>query len=278
MNPNETELVKKVRSIEIKSNKLVDEIFSGNYRSRFRGQGMEFDTIRQYMPGDDVRKIDWNVTARSDKVFVKQFCEERALNMFLLIDASRSNNFGRKKELIAEISATLAFSAIRNNDKVGVIFFTGKVEKFVPSKNGKSHVMSIIKDILNYQPQQGDTNIAKALQFFSKIEKKSSVVFLISDFLDYSQSGYERELKVLSKHHDLIRIRVVDRAEEYIPAGAIFTFQDLESGENFVVDTTKQAFELPQPDVHFKRNLITVHTDEDYVIPLKQFFDQKGLR
>ena len=268
-------LAKKIRKIEIKSNKLVDEIFSGEYRSGFRGKGMEFENIRLYTPGDDVRSIDWNVTARQNKAFVKQFCEEREMNIFLLIDMSRSNSFGSKKDIIAEISATLAFSATRNNDRVGVIFFTGKVEKLIPSKSGKKHVLSIIENILNFVPEQNDTNIAEVLRYLGRIEKKRSVVFLISDFLD---DGYEKEMKVSGGRHDLIRIRVIDRAEEHIPAGAIFTFEDLETGDTFVMDNTKQGFTITPPDAGFKQNLITIYTDEDYVKPLKQFFRRRGAR
>ena len=267
------ELAKKIRRIEIKSNKLVDEIFSGEYRSGFRGKGLEFENIREYIPGDDVGSIDWNVTARQNKAFVKQFCEERELNMFLLIDMSRSNSFGRKKEFIAEISATLAFSAARNNDRVGVVFFTGEVEKLIPSKSGKKHVLSVIESILDFKPQQADTNIAGALRYLNRIEKKLSVVFLISDFLD---DGYEKELRASSSRHDLIRIRVVDRAEERIPAGAIFTFLDLETGETLVLDNMKRDFPLIPPQSNSKRNLITIYTDEDYVKPLRQFFKKRG--
>jgi len=267
------ELIKKIRKIEITSNKLVDEIFSGEYRSGFRGKGMEFENIRQYVAGDDVRNIDWNVTARHDKAFVKQFCEERELNMFLLIDMSRSNSFGKKKDFIAEISATLALSANRNNDRVGVVFFTGETEKLIPSKNGKKHVLTIIENILSFEPQNSDTNIANALQYFNRIEKKRSVVFLISDFLDDS---YEKELKVSSNRHDLIRIRVVDRAEEHIPSGAIFTFEDLETGETFVLDNTKRDLKMTSVEGQSKRNLITIYTDEDYVKPLRQFFKRRG--
>jgi uncharacterized protein (DUF58 family) len=269
------ELAKKIRRIEIFSNKLVDEVFSGEYRSGFRGKGLAFENIRQYMPGDEVRSIDWNVTARLNKAYVKQFCEEREMNMFLLIDMSRSNSFGRKKEFIAEISATLAFSATRNNDRVGVVFFTGKVEKLIPSKSGKKHVLSIIENILNFKPQQADTNLANALSYFNRIEKKRSVVFLISDFLD---EGYEKELKVSAGRHDLIRIRIVDRAEERIPAGAIFTFEDLETGETMVLDNMRRDYVLNPPDIQSKRNLITIYTDEDYVKPLRQFFKKRGIR
>ncbi|MCL2111639.1 MAG: DUF58 domain-containing protein [Clostridiales bacterium] len=270
-----SELAKKIRRIEITSGKLVDEVFSGEYRSGFRGKGMEFENIRQYTPGDDVRSIDWNVTARYNKAFVKQFVEERELNMFLLIDMSRSNSFGMKREFIAEISATLAFSATKNNDRVGVIFFTEQVEKFIPSKSGRRHVLAIIESILNFEPEQNGTNIAEALKYFNRIEKKRSVVFLISDFLD---DDYENELKASSGRHDLICIRVVDRAEELIPKGAIFTFNDLESGETFVMDNTKQDFHMGAREGLLKKDLINIYTDEDYVKPLRQFFKKRGRR
>jgi len=270
-----SELAKKIKRIEIKSNKIAEEIFTGDYCSAFRGKGMEFENIRQYMPGDDVRNIDWNVTARQNKAFVKQFCEEREMNIFLLIDMSRSNSFGNKKDFIAEISAALALSAVRNNDRVGAIFFTGKVEKRIASKNGKKHVLSIIENILNFQPQQTDTNLANALDYFNRIEKKRSVVFLISDFLD---DGYLQELKISANRHDLIQIRVVDRAEEYIPAGAIFTFEDLETGETLIMDNMKRNFNIGLPEGQSKRNLITIYTDEDYAKPLRQFFKRRGIR
>ena len=269
------EMTKRIKRIEIMSNKLVDEVFSGEYRSGFRGKGMEFDNIRQYVPGDDVRNIDWNVTARYDKAFIKQFVEEREFNMFLLIDMSRSNSFGQKKEFIAEVGATLALSATRNNDRVGVIFFTGEVEKFIPSRNGRRHVLSIIENILNFKPRLTGTNIGGALQYLNRIEKKRSIVFLISDFLD---TGFENELRVAVNRHDLIRIRVVDRAEERIPAGAIFTFEDLETGESYVMDNMKKDFLMTPPDFGTKRDLITLYTDEDYVTPLKLFFKRRGRR
>jgi uncharacterized protein (DUF58 family) len=270
-----TALAKKIKKIEIRSNKLVDEIFSGEYRSGFRGKGMEFENIRQYVAGDDVRHIDWNVTARQNKAFVKQYCEEREMNIFLLIDMSRSNSFGRKKDFIAEISATLAFSATRNNDRVGVLFFTDKPEKLIPSKNGKKHVLSIIENILVYTPEHNGTDIAGALNFFNRVEKKRSVVFLISDFLD---DGYEQTLKISANRHDLIRIRVVDKAEEHIPRGAIFTFEDLETGERFILDNMRKVAKADTNGGPSKRNLITVYTDEDYVKPLRQFFKGRGTR
>ncbi|NMB34264.1 MAG: DUF58 domain-containing protein [Clostridium sp.] len=272
MSPEDS--IKKIKRIEIKSNKLVEEIFSGEYRSGFRGRGIEFDDIRQYYPGDDVRSIDWNVTARHNKPFVKQFCEERELNMFLLIDMSRSNDFGTKRDIIAEIGATLAFSANRNNDRVGAIFFTDSIEKYIPSKNGRRHILSIIENILYFKPQSPGTNLSKALQHFNRIEKKRSVVFVISDFLDH---GFEREIKITSKRHDLILVRVVDRAEQIIPAGAVFTFEDLETGETVQLCNMKNEFRSESTTELFGQNLVNIYTDEDYVKPLRRFFRRRGV-
>jgi len=266
------ELIKKIRRIEIKADKLVDEIFSGEYRSGFRGKGMEFESIRQYVAGDDIRNIDWNVTARHNRAYVKQFTEEREMNIYLLIDMSRSNSFGMKKEFIAEIGATLALSATRNHDRVGALFFTEKVEKMIPSKNGKRHVMSVVESILDFEPELAGTDVNNALDFINRIEKKRSVLFLISDFLD---EGYEKLLNVTASRHDLIRIRVVDKAEERLPAGAIFTFEDLETGEVFVMDNMKRDFTMAPQDIPSKRNLITIYTDEDYVKPLRRFFKRR---
>jgi uncharacterized protein (DUF58 family) len=270
-----TELVKKIKHIEIKSKRLVDEIFSGEYRSSFRGKGMEFEDIREYYHGDDVRNIDWNVTARHNQAFVKQFSEERELNIFLLVDMSSSNDFGRKKELITEIAATISFSANRNNDRVGLILFTDYVEKFIPSKKGKRHVLSIIDNLLSYDPQSKGTNIKEALEYYNRIIKKRSIVFLISDFMD---EGYENIIKSLSKKHDLIMIRIMDRVEENIPSGAIFTFEDLESGELITIDNHKNNTKLDLIKGLNKNNMISIYTDEDYVRKLKMFFMKRGLR
>ncbi|NLK86893.1 MAG: DUF58 domain-containing protein [Clostridiaceae bacterium] len=268
------ELNKKIRRIEITSRKLVEESFTGDYRSGFRGKGMEFDSIRQYYPGDDVRNIDWNVSARQNKVFVKQFCEEREMNLFLLIDMSGSNNFGNKKDIIAELGAMLAFTACMNNDKVGAVLFTKKVEKFIPSKNGREHVLAIIENILEFEPESSETSISEALKFFGLIEKKKSIVFIISDFLD---QGYEKDLKIISKRHDLILVRVIDRAEQYIPHGAVFAFEDLETGE--IVELNSIGRELRLEEQEMKgRNVITVYTDEDYIDPFRQFFRRRARR
>ncbi|MFW5982189.1 MAG: DUF58 domain-containing protein [Halanaerobiaceae bacterium] len=267
------ELIKKIRRIEIKANKLVEEIFSGEYRSGFRGKGIEFDDIRQYYPGDDVRNIDWNVTARQNTAYVKQFQEEREMNLFLLIDQSYSNNFGRKKDIIVEIGATLAFSAIRNNDKVGAMLFTDQIEKLIPSKSGKRHVLSIIEDILRLEPENKGTDLANALHYFNKIVKKQSIVFLISDFLD---SGFEKEIKITAQKHDLVLLRIIDPTEEQLPQGAIFAFEDLETGETMLVDNLKGEKSLNPVKNFSARNLINIYTDQDYVKGLKHFFKRRG--
>ncbi len=267
------DLIKKIRRIEIKSNKLVEEIFSGEYRSGFRGKGIEFDDIRQYYPGDDVRSIDWNVTARQNKVYVKQFQEEREMNMFLLIDLSHSNNFGLKKDIIVELGATLAFSAIKNNDKVGAILFSDKIEKFIPSKSGKKHVLSIIENILRLEPEHQGTDLKNALQYFNKVEKKKSIVFMISDFLD---EDYEKEIKITDKKHDLVLVRIIDPSEQKLPTGAIFAFEDLETGEKIVLDNLKKEKHLNLVKNLPARNLINIYTDQDYVKALKYFFKRRG--
>lgn len=268
-----TEVIKKIRHIEIKSSHLVEEVFSGEYKSRFKGKGMAFEDIRQYYPGDDVRNIDWNVTARHNMTYVKQFSEERELNMFLLIDMSFSNNFGGKKDLIAEIGATLSYSANKNNDKVGMIMFTDKVEKTIPSLSGKRHVLTIIENILTYEPQHKGTNIEKALRYFSKIQKKRSVVFVISDFMD---EGYEKALRMVSRNHDVVLVRVMDRTEERIPSGAIFTFEDLETGETVILDNLRGDKNIEETVSIPFGSVIQIYTDEDYVRLLRLFFAKRG--
>lgn len=264
---------KKIRKVEIKSNRLVEEIFSGEYRSGFRGKGIEFDDIRQYNFGDDVRSIDWNVTARQNRPYIKQYQEERELNIYLLVDLSHSSNFGRKMDIIVELSATLAFSAIKNNDKVGALLFTDRVEKFVPSRNGRKHVLSIIHDILVLEPEHRGTDPGKALEYFNRVEKKQSIVFLISDFL---ADGFEKELKITDRKHDLVLLRIIDPAEERLPAGAIFAFEDMETGETVFIDNLRGDREINAIVNLPKKKLINIYTDEDFVKPLKYFFKRRG--
>lgn len=266
------ELIRQIRHIEIKAEKLVEEVFSGEYHTRFKGKGMTFEDIREYYPGDDVRHIDWNVTARHNKTYVKQFSEERELNMFLLIDMSGSNDFAGKKDRIAEIGATLAYSANRNNDKVGLMLFTDRVEKVVPSKKGKKHVLSIIETILSYKAEGVQTNIRHALEQFGKMMKRPAILFVISDFMD---DDYEKTVRMLRKRHDVVLIRVLDPQEEKLPLGAIFTFKDMETGERIVLDGRKgggRQLKWPSP----MKETITVHTDEDYVKLLRLYFMKRG--
>lgn len=268
------DLINKIRHIEIKSKRLVDEIFSGEYRSNFKGKGMEFEDIRQYYPTDDVRNIDWNVTARHNEVYVKQFREERELNIYLMIDMSNSNDFGNKKDLIAEISATLAFSASRNNDRVGMLLFTDKVEKFMPSRKGRKHILAIIDSILSIVPTSKGTNIANALEYYNKVIKGRSILFVISDFMD---NGYEEIINRMVKKHEVIMLRVIDPVEKNIPQGAIFTFEDLETGELITIDNRKSTIDLEPEKSLNRRNMITINTNEDYVKKLKTFFIKRGI-
>lgn len=263
------EMLKKIKLIEIRAKKIVEEIFSGEYRSGFKGRGMEFQDIREYYAGDDIRNIDWNVTARHGRAFVKQFCEERQLNMFLLVDMSESNCFGDKKDMIAEVAATLALSADKNKDKIGAMFFTNKVEKVISSKNGRKHILSIIEHILTLKPKSKTTNIGHAIRYFLNTQKKRSIVFLISDFLD---EGYDRDLKILSAKHDLVMIRVRDKGEEKMPSGAIFTFEDMETGKVMVLDNLKDQYSISKDAKIHRKNIIDLYADEDYYRPLKQFF------
>lgn len=268
------ELVKKIRHIEIKSKRLVDEIFSGEYRSNFKGKGMEFEDIREYYQGDDVRNIDWNVTARHNQTYVKQFREERELNIYMMVDISKSNDFGKKKDMIAEISATIAFSASRNNDRVGMILFTDEVEKYMPSKKGKKHVLAIIDSILSTTPQSKTTNIKRTLEYYNKIIKGRSILFLISDFMD---DGYEETINKMSKKHEIIMLRIIDPIEDKLPGGAIFTFKDLETGKYVTIDNKKSDINIAPDRSLNKKNMITIYTHEDYVKKLRVFFSKRGI-
>lgn len=267
------ELVKKIRYIEIRSKRLVDEIFSGEYRSNFKGKGMEFEDIREYYHGDDVRNIDWNVTARHNQTYVKQFREERELNMFLMVDISKSNDFGRKMDVIAEISGTLAFSANRNNDRIGMLLFTDRIEKFIPSKKGKKHVLAIIDSLLTTRPRSKGTDITTALQYYNKVVKGRSVLFIISDFMD---DGYLDMVRKMSKKHEIIMLRIVDPVEIKIPRGAIFSFEDLEDGSIVTLDNRMGDVDTINPNTKYIQNMLTIYTDGDYVKKLKQFFKRRG--
>ena len=232
------ELLKKVRKIEIKTRRLSDHIFGGEYHSTFKGRGMTFSEVRQYQFGDDVRNIDWNVTARYNEPYVKVFEEERELTMMLMVDVSGSQLFGTqqqfKKGILTEIAATLAFSATQNNDKIGLILFTDEIELFIPPKKGRSHVLRIIRELLEFEPKSKKTNITEALKFLSNVMKKKAIVFILSDFI---ADDYQHTLKIAGGRHDVTGIRVYDRREEEIPNLGMVQMEDEETGELLLVNT-----------------------------------------
>lgn len=286
------EIFKKVRRIEIRTRKLVNDLFSGEYHSTFKGQGMEFEEVREYSPGDDIRLIDWNVTARTGTPHVKKFKEERELTVILMVDASSSGRFGTfekyKEELAAELSALLAFSAIKNNDKVGLIIFTDKIEKFIPPQKGKPHVLRLIREILYFSPEHTKTDIAGALEFFSKVIKRRSVVFLISDFLS---EDYFTPLRIANKKHDIIAVKISDPRELRFGNYGLIELEDAETGEVMVLDTASAEFrdefstQAAQATENLKRALqlidldfIQIRTDRSYTVPLIRFFKMREKR
>jgi uncharacterized protein (DUF58 family) len=281
-----SDILKKVRKIEIKTRRLSDHIFSGEYHSHFKGRGMTFSEVRPYQYGDDVRSIDWNVTARYNEPFVKVFEEERELTMLLMVDVSGSEFFGTKtqfkKDTLTEIAATLAFSAIQNNDKVGLLLFTNEIELYIPPKKGRSHVLRIIRELLEFQPKHHQTDIKKALEFLTDVMKKKAIVFMLSDFMD---QGYEKPLKIVAKKHDVTAIRVFDPKEVEIPDLGLIPVWDMETGLTHTVDTSStrvrlayKAHYLKQIDyfkTQFTRSgagIIHNRTDEDYVKNLLGYF------
>ena len=288
-----SELIKKVRKIEIKSRGLSQNVFAGEYHSAFKGRGMMFSEVREYQYGDDIRDIDWNVTARHNKPYVKVFEEERELTVMLLVDVSGSGSFGavgpEKRDMIAEISATLAFSAISNNDKIGAIFFSDRIEKFIPPKKGKRHILMIVSQLLDFQPQSRGTDIAGALKFFTYALKKKSTAFLISDFIDNSE--YDKPLSVARNRHDLMAIQVYDRRDASMPDVGLVRMADLETGSTRWVNTSskkvRKAYDrwwyerqqlMSSRLKHSKVDFASVATDEDYVKALMGLFKQRGRR
>jgi len=284
------EILKKVRKIEIKTRRLSDHIFSGEYHSSFKGRGMTFSEVRQYQFGDDIRSIDWNVTARYNEPFVKVFEEERELTMVLLVDLSASEFFGTtdqfKRDIITEISATLAFSAIQNNDKVGLLLFSDEIELFIPPKKGKSHVLRIIRELIEFQPKSKKTDIAMALRYLSQVMKKKAIVFLLSDFMD---DEYDSPLKIASKRHDITGIRIYDKYEVEMPKIGIVPMEDVETGNVILVNTNNRnirnnykANYLENVDyfetVFSKSGAGTISTrvDEGYVKKLLGYFKRRN--
>ncbi len=283
------ELLKQVRRIEIKTKGLVNEVFSGEYHSAFKGRGMEFAEVREYQPGDDIRTIDWNVTARFNHPFVKVFEEERELVVMLIIDMSGSQSFGsgekKKQRIAAELSSVLAFSAMKNNDKVGLILFTDRIERFVPPKKGRSHVLRIIREILSFVPEGNGTDIKSALEYFNGVIKKRSISFLVSDFID---ENYDKILKVVARKHDLIGVILEDEREVELPGIGLTKMKDLETGEIRYIDlSNKKVREYFSSVVNKRRrevnqlfrlsgiDVIKINSRESFIKPLVQFFKKR---
>jgi len=284
-----SELLKKVRKIEIRTRRLSQQIFSGQYHSAFKGKGMAFSEVREYQYGDDIRSIDWNVTARFNHPYVKIFEEERELTVMLLIDVSGSNMFGTrnqfKAELITELAAVLSFSAINNNDKVGVIFFSNHIEKFIPPKKGRSHILRIIRELINYQPQQVQTNIAEALRYLTNAIKKRCTAFLLSDFLN---CNFEQALKIAANKHDIVALHITDEGEGKLPNVGLLQLNDPETGNLVCIDASdgktrssyQQWWKNQQQQNHelFRKtgiDMVQLFTDKDYVKTLSELFQKR---
>ncbi len=286
------EILQKVKHIEIRTSRLVNEALGGEYHSVFKGQGMEFDEVRAYQYGDDIRSIDWNVSARQGHLYVKRYVEERELTVMLMVDLSASKDFGSvrrmKNELAAELAALLAFSAIQNNDRVGALIFTDVVEKYIPPRKGKKHVLRVVRELLAYEPMHRKTSIETAVKYLNNVLTKKSVVFLISDFFD---QGYERALRVANQRHDLVALPVTDPRESDLPNVGILQMLDPETGEILLVDTSlshvrdryrKLALEATEARKRiFRRNgieFVDIRTDQPYDVPLVKFFRERARR
>jgi uncharacterized protein (DUF58 family) len=287
---NSAELIKKIRKIEIRTRAISQHVFSGQYHSAFKGRGMAFSEVREYTYGDDVRSIDWNVTARFNHPYIKIFEEERELTVMILIDISSSSFFGTqkmfKRDLIIELAAVLSFSAITNNDKVGVIFYNDTIQKFIPPKKGKTHILRIISEMVNLTPQYGQTNTTMALQYLTNVIKKKCTAFLISDFIE---TNFETALRIAGKKHDMSAIRVCDRGEMTLPEVGLLQIQDLETGQKRIVDTSDAQFRKhytlwwKQHDSElreiFRRtgtDNVTLFTEQDYIPILMELFKRRA--
>lgn len=283
------DLLKKVRKIEIKTRRLSDHIFSGEYHTSFKGRGMTFSEVRQYQYGDDIRNIDWNVTARYNEAHVKVFEEERELTMMLMVDISGSESFGSKnqfkKDIVTEIAATMAFSATQNNDKIGLILFSDQIELYIPPKKGRSHVLRIIRELIEFHPQSNKTDIAQALKFLSSTQKKKAIVFVISDFMS---EGYDQTLKIAAKKHDITGIRVYDIREQSMPNLGMVPMLDAETGVTQIVDTSSKAVRFNYEKQYneqlnyFKETfsksgsgVVNTRVDESYVTKLLGYFKSR---
>ncbi len=286
------ELLKTIRRIEIRTSHLASDALAGQYHSAFKGQGMEFEEVRQYQVGDDVRSIDWNVSARYGEPYIKKFREERELTVFLVVDLSRSQNFGSsqqlKRDLIAELGATLAFSATRNNDKIGLLVFTDQVELFVPPRKGRSHVLRVIRELLAFEPKRRGTSLRTALEHLNRIARRKAVVFLISDFQD---RGYEAALRIAARRHDVILCPIEDEREGALPRAGLVELCDQETGQLVLVDTGSRAVRRQLADEYNRRrearltrfrqlklDTIPLHTGHSFVEPLVAFFHRREHR
>ncbi|MDR2578773.1 MAG: DUF58 domain-containing protein [Chitinispirillales bacterium] len=283
------EVLQKVRQIEIRTRRIVDTVMSGGYNSAFRGRGMEFSEVRSYTDGDDIRTIDWNVTARMGSPYIKKYIEERELTVMLVVDASSSGNFGSvdkfKGEIAVELCSLLAFSAIRNNDRVGLIIFTSDVEVFIPPRKGKNHVLRVIRELLYFQPKHKGTDIGNALKFLNRVQTKTSVVFLVSDFIS---SNFETPLRVSAKRHDLVTVSITDPREEVLPRIGLVELEDAETGETILFDTrSKKSIEIYKRERAARRaqldellrstgvDEIKITTETGYVKPIVKFFQKR---
>ena len=286
------DILRKVRRIEIRTRHLVNDVFSGEYHSVFKGRGMEFAEVREYQFGDDIRSIDWNVTARNQRPYIKIFEEERELTVMLLVDASASESFGSveqmKIEIAAELGALLSFAAIKNNDKVGLIMFTDQIEKYVPPRKGRTHILRLIREILVFEPESRGTDIAGAVEYFLNVQRRRSVAFLISDFWD---QGFEQPLRVAGKKHDMIGFWLVDPKEQALPDVGLLRIRDPETGEEMEIDTgdaelrslfraavESRVQELSRLFTSMNLDTVQIRTDESYIEPVMKFFKMRERR
>lgn len=286
------EILQQIKRIEISTRNIVNDMFSGEYHSVFKGQGLEFSEVRAYQPGDNVKLIDWNVSARMGHPYIKKFEETRELTVMLMIDISRSGTFGTfhklKREIAAEVGAILAFSAIKNNDKVGLLLFSDEIEKYIPPQKGKNSVLRIVREILYYKPLHQKTGLKEALEYYYKMSKKRSIIFVISDFFD---QDYKKTLQIVAQKHDVVAIRILDPREYEIPEVGFITFQDAETGKEVIINANdkklrdryekyiqKIIHELPQLLKKLKIDLIDIRTDTDYINDIVKFFKERAKR
>ena len=286
------DILRKIRRLELRTRRLVESSFAGQYQSVFKGRGMNFEEVRPYSPGDEIRAIDWNVTARTGEPYIKKFTEEREMTVMIVLDVSASGNFGSvqesKRELAAEVAAILAFSAIHNNDKVGLLLFSDQVELFIPPKKGRHHILRLIREMLYFEPKGRGTDLAGALEYMNKLITRRAVVFVISDFFT---GDFTRPLNVSARRHDMVALPIVDPAEEELPDVGVILLEDPETGEQIEVDTSRRAITQNYADLAALRtkeltsmfgsrgiDLVSLRTDKDYLPVLRNFFDRRGRR